>query len=345
LIIACPCALTLAAPITLGTAMGMLGRCGLYVKHPGVVLDLSQTDTVVFDKTGTLTAAGSRRILEASGLSDAGWARVRRLAAESIHPTSLAIAQASATYAGPRVVPGRPQHVREIVGHGLCGTVDGHRVAIGGTTFIAAETSETPVGPDDATFVASGSERGWIRFGTELRPGIETAVQTLAATGQVHLLSGDYARDRKTWKRLFGANPHFRQLPEDKLARVAHARAQGRHVLMVGDGLNDAGALAAANVGMAVSDETARMTPGCDAIVSGDRLAALPAFLRYARRARRVVAICFAVSVLYNAIGLTLALAGALTPLAAAILMPVSSVPIIAISAGAMRWSARELPA
>lgn len=345
LIIACPCALTLAAPITLGTAMGLLGRAGLYLKHPGVVFDLSRTDTVVFDKTGTLTAAGSRRVVESSGLSDAGWARVRRLAAESIHPTSVAIARASTAYAGPRVVPGRPQNVREIVGHGLCGTVDGQRVAIGSTMLIAAETSGTPVGPADATFVASGTERGWVRLETALRPGIEAAVRTLAATGQVHLLSGDHAREHRKWKRLFGANTHFRQMPEDKLARIERARAEGRHVLMVGDGLNDAGAFAAADVGMAVSDETARMTPACDAIVSGDRLSALPAFLRYARHARLVVAICFAVSVLYNAIGLTLALAGALTPLAAAILMPVSSLTVIAISAGAMRWAARELPA
>jgi Cu+-exporting ATPase len=345
LIIACPCALTLAAPITLGTAMGVLGRSGLYLKHPGVVLDLSRTDTVVFDKTGTLTAAGSRRIVETSGMSDAAWERVRRLAAESIHPTSRAIARASSRYAGPRVVPGRPQNVREVVGHGLCGTVDGQRVAIGGTTFIAAETSEVPVGPDDATFVVSGRERGWIRLATELRPGMEAAIRTLAATHHIQLLSGDHARERKTWSRLFGGNAHFRQLPEDKLARIERARDAGRHVLMIGDGLNDAGALAAADVGMAVSDESARMTPGCDAIISGERLDALPAFLRFARRGRQVVAICFAVSVVYNAIGLALALAGALTPLAAAVLMPVSSLTVIAISAGAMRWAARELPA
>ncbi len=345
LIIACPCALTLAAPITLGTAMGLLGRAGLYLKHPGVALDLSRIDTVVFDKTGTLTVAGSRRIAEAFGLSEGGWARVRRLAAESIHPTSLALAQASPTYTRLRVVPGRPQNVREVVGHGLCGTVDGERVAIGSRTFIAAETSQMPVGPDDATFVASGSERGWIRLETKLRSGIEAAIRTLAETNQLHLLSGDHGGRRTQWARLFGANARFRQLPDDKLACIELARAGGRHVLMVGDGLNDAGALAAADVGMAVSDQTARITPACDAIISGDRLAALPAFLRYARRARRVVTICFAISVAYNAIGLTLALAGALTPLAAAILMPVSSLTIVAISSGAMRWPARWLPA
>ena len=112
---------------------------------------------------------------------------------------------------------------------------------------------------------------------------------------------------------------------------------------MVGDGLNDAGALAAADVGMAVSDETACMAPACDAVIDGRRLADLPIFLRYARRARQVVALCFMVSIAYNAVGLSLALIGALTPLAAAILMPVSSLSVVAISAGAMRWSAKRM--
>jgi Cu+-exporting ATPase len=112
---------------------------------------------------------------------------------------------------------------------------------------------------------------------------------------------------------------------------------------MIGDGLNDAGALAAADVGMAVSDATACMTPVCDVVISGERLADLPAFLAYTRRARHVVTICFAVSAVYNALGLTLALAGGLTPLASAILMPTSSLTVVGISAGAMRWSARRM--
>ena len=95
LIVACPCALTLSAPITLGTAMGVLGRRGLYLKQPAVALDLSRIDTVVFDKTGTLTAGGDRTVVERHGLSDRGWALVRRLALESVHPVSRAIARAT----------------------------------------------------------------------------------------------------------------------------------------------------------------------------------------------------------------------------------------------------------
>jgi Cu+-exporting ATPase len=114
-------------------------------------------------------------------------------------------------------------------------------------------------------------------------------------------------------------------------------------VLMIGDGLNDAGALAAADVGMAVSDETACVVPACDAVIRGDRLAQLPGFLRYARRARQVIVFCGIVSIFYNAIGLSLALAGLLTPLATAVLMPLSSLTIIGLSVGGAHWFAREL--
>ena len=235
--------------------------------------------------------------------------------------------------------------VREDVGRGITGTVAGQRVAIGTAGFVAAQSGRRVLGPADVTFIAAGAEWGWIRMSPAARAGIERAAATLSAAHELCLLSGDHDGERSRWQGLFGRRMHFRQTPDDKLAFITGAQARGRHVLMVGDGLNDAGALAAADVGMAVSDATACMTPACDAVISGQRLADLPAFLTYARRAKQVVIACFIVSVVYNAVGLALALAGALTPLVAAILMPVSSMTVVAISSGAMRWFARTLPA
>jgi Cu+-exporting ATPase len=243
----------------------------------------------------------------------------------------------------PFAAAGRANGVFEIAGQGVRGMVAGIPVAIGSALFIASQTGAAPAGPEDATFVIAGDEQGWVRVASAVRPGVETAAQTLAGAHELHLLSGDHHTERTRWQRLFGRHMLFRQSPEDKLSFIHAARERGRRVLMVGDGLNDAGALAAADVGIAVSDETACMAPACDAVIDGRRLADLPAFLRYARRARQVVQLCFLISIVYNAIGLTLALAGALTPLAAAILMPVSSLTVVGVSSGAMRWSARRM--
>jgi Cu+-exporting ATPase len=338
LIVACPCALTLSAPLALGTAMGQLGTRGLYLKQPAVALDLSRIDMVVFDKTGTLTGGNGQRSIEGGGLSDQGWRLVCRLAQESVHPVSRAIAQkAVATDDLPR-----PAHVREMPGQGISGIVGGEAVAIGSAAFIAKCTGR-PTAADDRTYLVAGSERGWVRLSSPARPGIEEATAALGSDHDIYILSGDRDAEWTRWLPLFGPRMRFQQSPDDKLAFVRKARAEGRRVLMAGDGLNDAGALAAADVGLAVSDDTSCIVPACDGVIAGDRLTDLPAFLRYARRARAVVIACVAVSVAYNAIGLTLALSGRLTPLASAVLMPVSSITVIGLSAGLMRWSARRI--
>jgi Cu+-exporting ATPase len=233
--------------------------------------------------------------------------------------------------------------VAEVAGRGVRGVVGGETVAIGSSAFIESITGAIPFGPEGATFVVAGRSHGWVRVTSAPRPGVEDAARSLSEAHDVYLLSGDHHGEQSRWERLFGSRMWFRQSPDDKLSFVRGARRDGRRVLMVGDGLNDAGALAAADVGMAVSDQTACMAPACDAVIDGRRLAELPVFLRFARRARQVVVVCFVVSIAYNAIGLSLALAGALTPLAAAILMPVSSLTIAGISSGAMRWSARRM--
>jgi Cu+-exporting ATPase len=342
LIIACPCALTLSAPITLGTAMGLLGTRGFYLKNPAVAFDLSRIDVIAFDKTGTLTAGLEQAVVEAREMSRAAWALVRALAWHSVHPVSRAIA-ASPIGDGFRAGAMRVTEMTEVPGQGISGKVDGIAVAIGTEEFVGSRNAPHADAHTARTHVIAGDECGWVRLSPATRRGVEAAARALAATHDVCLLSGDHDVERARWADVFGTRMRFRQTPQDKLAFVADARREGRHVLMVGDGLNDSGALAAADVGIAVSDETACIVPACDAVIAGNRLADLPAFLRYASRARSVVVGCFIVSVAYNAVGLTLALQGALTPLASAILMPLSSLTIVGLSSGAMRWSARRM--
>ena len=333
LIIACPCALTLAAPIATGTAMTVLGRAGLYLKHASVVMDLARTDTIVFDKTGTLTTTGGADAgAEPPPLDPASWRLVQALASHSIHPISRALA-------GPTVAGMPVENVREEPGLGVSGLVNGHRVAIGSAAFVAAEMGHAIDNAAGATWAAvDGARPQPLRVGADLRPGAEAAVASLARDLEAWLLSGDRVPDASSlWPSLFGDRVWFRQSPEDKLAVVTSLRDAGRRVLMVGDGLNDAGALAAAHAGIAVSDDTACLVPACDAVLQGARVADMPALLRYARRTPAVIAFCFAVSVIYNVVGVGLALAGALTPLAAAILMPVSSMTIVGLATGLMR--------
>jgi Cu+-exporting ATPase len=339
LIIACPCALTLAAPLTFGTAMEQLASRGFYLRNSAVVLDLSRVDALAFDKTGTLTSAVQGMHAEPDGLTEEAWQLVRRLAAESTHPVSRAIASG-------RLAEGRLQWCRETPGLGLRGAIDGHDVMLGSPSFVAREIGAIVRTAADGPVVAIDRRvAGSVRLSTLPRPGVAAAVRELGGTHEIDLLSGDEPREASRWRAWFGQRVAFGQSPDDKLATIRARQAAGRRVAMIGDGLNDAGALAAADVGIAVSDETACMVPACDAVLHGARVASLPAFLRYARTARRVVIACFVVSMIYNALGLALALQGALTPLLTAVLMPVSSLTVIAMSVGAMRWYARELGA
>jgi Cu+-exporting ATPase len=198
--------------------------------------------------------------------------------------------------------------------------------------------------PDDddgrVQVAIDGTRCGRIRAWAPERPGVQAAAAALAVGHAVVLLSGDHDHEAERWRPVFGTQMSFRQSPDDKLALVRGWQAGGGHVLMIGDGLNDAGALGAADVGVAVSDESACVVPACDAVIHGDRLADLPAFIAYARRARQVIVAAVLISLGYNVVGVSFALGGVLTPLATAILMPLSSLTVIALSVGAMRWSA-----
>jgi len=329
LIIACPCALTLAAPITLGTALAKLGEAGVYLKDGAVTLDLSRVDTVAFDKTGTLTTADAAAAVDLDGLSNEDWALVRRLAAESIHPVSRALA-------GRGPVQGIVRDVLETPGRGIRGVVDDADVRLGDASFVTNGEASRKKG--NRTYASVSGRVGSFRLETPERAGMTAAAREVAASHEAWLLSGDHDADALRWQPAFGARMRFRQTPEDKLAVVQGRQAAGRHVLMIGDGLNDAGALAAADVGLAVSDDTACLVPACDGVIRGDRLTLLPEVLRYARRARHAILLSFCVSVLYNVLGLWLALTGQLTPLATAILMPVSSLTVVGVGVGVMRW-------
>jgi Cu+-exporting ATPase len=313
--------------------MGVLGRRGWYLKDPAVLLDLARIDTILFDKTGTLTTSAPG--IRVDGLDVARWRLVRRLAMESVHPVSRAIADGGETAALRYMAVSA---LREVPHAGISGLIDGHRVAIGQSWFVSGRADAGPRDAGSVTWASVDGDIGRVSIASATRPGVTSMLSTLAGRFQLWLASGDHDGSARQWHPWFGDRLRFRQTPEDKLTIVRTRQAAGHHVLVVGDGLNDAAALTTADVGLAVSDDTACVVPACHAIVRGAELVNLAVWIGYARRARRVVALCFAVSIVYNVAGLWLALAGLLTPLATAILMPVSSLTVIGLSVGLMRW-------
>ncbi len=337
LIVACPCALALSAPFALGAALRLLARRRVFVKNTDTLEALARTDTIVFDKTGTLTHARPFAQFDGNPLSDADEAAVRAVAAQSTHPISRAIAGAK-----PPTSP--VIDFEEVEGLGVRGCANGRAVVIGSSAWLAQNgiTGAPPPPSGAAALAINGVYRG--RFSAVAGPRTDVAAlaRTLAARFRLALLSGDRDAERTRYAEWLGADAElrFRQSPADKLEAIRSWQAKGRRIAMIGDGLNDAGALRQADVGIAVTERASTFSPASDVILEADRLKQLPDLLRFSRAMLRVVYASFVISLCYNATGLTFAATGRLSPLVSAILMPLSSFTIISFALLGARWAA-----
>lgn len=346
LIVACPCALALSAPFTFGAVTRMLARNGVHLKSSGVIEAMADVDAVTFDKTGTLTSAdgGSIRFI-GEPLSEHETGVLFSLARHSVHPHAVKLAD--------RLGQGRfPMPVSsflEEAGCGIEGRVDGREVWIGSRKWLksrGAPVAAEESGDRTASHVAiDGAYRGTFVFGNTYRNDLRGAIEALAPRCELSLLTGDNPGERPRLESLFGpaASLRFNQSPHDKLAAVQEQQARGRKVMMVGDGLNDAGALRASDVGVAVTEEVGAFSPASDAIVDAAQVANLHNVLCYSRNAILIVRLSFAISLLYNVVGVTFAATGNLSPLLSAILMPVSSITVVAFASLSGVWAARRL--
>ncbi|MBX3102584.1 MAG: heavy metal translocating P-type ATPase [Bacteroidetes bacterium] len=341
LVVACPCALAISTPFVFGHITRILGRNGLYLKHSAVVERLALVDTVVFDKTGTLTKPQARqlRFTASEGvMTDEMLGAVAAVAKQSTHPLSRMIASQLKGYRTHA-----PEMVQEVPGKGVAGVVLGKEVLLGRADF-ARPAGVVPVSEGSCVHVAiDGAYKGSFELEPEYREGIALLhpAQTRLDT---HILSGDAAAEEMVLRKWFGPVPmHFKQTPEDKLAYVEALLRARRQVGMLGDGLNDAGALRAASVGIAVSDNAAMFTPAADAILEGKAMARLPRMLKMAKASLGIVQACTVLSLLYNCVGVFFAVQGELSPILAAVLMPASSIAVVTLSTVLSYRKARQL--
>ncbi len=338
LIIACPCALALAAPFACGTAILQLGRRAIHLKNSLVIERLAQISTVVFDKTGTLTSTRQQRsTYQGTPLSFDESNAVATLAQQSPHPYSQQIAASLSTADTDLAV----ETFAEQAGAGVRGQVQGRTIVYGSLAWLDTHgISGLPPAPNpQASLVAlaiNGQFRGYFVLSADYRSALPTMISELGQRFQLLVASGDTPRDESRLRGLFGKNAqfNFQQSPYDKQHLIAERQEQNEHVLFIGDGLNDAGALRTADVGLAVLEDQSQFTPASDGILPANALGQLPQVLRFARGTVTVIWLSFAAAFAYNAIGITLAATGQLSPLAAAILMPISSLTITLLSTG-----------
>ena len=332
LIVACPCSLLLSATFTYGNMMRIFGRHSFYLKNAGVIEALASADTIVFDKTGTLTEAENADVRYIGAvLKKEESAKLRKAFLESSHPLSRVLAG--------HLTNGKDNYTteefQENIGAGIAAHISGSRIRAGSESFLKNEkiTPEKQKATASQVFISIDDDiKGRFEITNKFRPGVEEEIAALAKAGySLHLLSGDNAAEKNKLASIFGSKAavQFLQSPSQKLEYIKALQQQGKKVIMLGDGLNDAGALMQADAGIAVNENSAQFTPACDAIISGDHVSSISKILHYAKAGKRIVAASFILSILYNVAGLSFATTANLSPVVAAILMPVSSISII----------------
>lgn len=318
LIITCPCALALAVPAVQVVASGRLYRDGVLVKSGDALERMANIDTIVFDKTGTLTE-GRPRLVDAGEISSEALDLAARLARTSRHPLSRAVADA----AGMGETADR---VTETPGGGLQGQVDGVSVRFGSARWLGLESGADP--HSEAWLWVDGQEPVRFRFEDQLRAEARRTVKAFKQRGcRVILLSGDRKIPVDHIAGQLGIELAFSELkPQDKIAKLQDMKADGLKVCMVGDGINDAPALAAADVSISMASAAEISQAASDFVLQGDRLDKAVTAAIVSRGAKSRVMENFGLAVVYNMIAVPLAVGGFVTPLIAAIAMSASSI-------------------
>ncbi|OCX53881.1 ATPase [Mucilaginibacter sp. PPCGB 2223] len=337
LIVACPCALALSTPFTMSAALSIFDKNLFYLKNTAVVEQMAGINTLVFDKTGTITASDDTEIKQELALTDRQRQLVYSACINSAHPLSMMVCR---ELKGTKRL--ETSTYLEIPGKGILATIDGDELRIGNSKLVFGQPGEA----GDVTKVhLMINERylGYFALEHRYRPGLDV-LPGLGKDYDTYLLSGDKDYERNRLKSFFSVEDKmlFNSSPQDKLDFIDKLQTGGGCVMMFGDGLNDSGALKQSNLGVAVTDNVNNFTPGSDAILDGRSFDKLPSFLRFSKDTVNIIHISFLISLTYNLIGLSYAVTGNLSPLIAAILMPLSTATIISFTSIATHFMAKK---
>ncbi|WP_417363645.1 heavy metal translocating P-type ATPase [Galbibacter sp.] len=340
LIIACPCALALAEPFTLGNLLRIYGKRGFYLKDGQVINRMAEINSIIFDKTGTITANDQSKIhYHGMELNTHEKALLKSTLRGSNHPLSRQLYHML-----------RSQNIltmddfKETAGKGIEATFANDTVKIGSASFLNQQSS-SGVENTSVHISTNNNYKGKFVVFNKYREGVFELFKNLSKHYEIAILSGDNAQEANNLSKRTPSETKmfFNQKPEDKHHYIKQHQQGGSKILMIGDGLNDAGALKESHVGIAVSENVNVFSPACDSILDASRLKDIDQYLRLSKKGVQIIHLSFVISFLYNVIGLSFAVTGNLSPVVAAILMPLSSISIVAFTTLSTYFVSRNL--
>lgn len=336
LIVACPCALALSSPFALGNMLRIFGRNGLYFKNTHALESMAHINHIVFDKTGTLTESNHYEVnYEGRDLSSSEKNILHAAARQSRHPYSRAVA----SWCGNAVAV--QLHFEEHTGKGISASAGEARIRLGSAEWLGLQKPLR----EKAVYLEINHEiAGVFRIEQVYRPTASETLKVLGKEQRLSVISGDDASEMERIQQLYPAfgEIRFKASPEDKLNSIQAMQEKGDHVMMLGDGLNDSGALMQSELGLVLADDVNNFTPSAKGILAADQFSRLPVFFKLSRKTIGVIQVSFVISLMYNLAGLTWALSGNLSPVFAAILMPLSSVTVVGFNTIATHWLAKK---
>jgi Cu+-exporting ATPase len=339
LIIACPCALALSAPFAFGNMLRIFGYRKFYLKNAETIENMAKVDTIIFDKTGTITSNDSSKIIyEGIPLSSLELQLIKTVIRASNHPLNRSLYN----FIEESCLTEKLDFFKEILGNGIKAKFKSNIIKLGAANFVGV--SQKAVNETVIYISFNGELKGKFKFSNTYRKDTKKVFEALSKKYKLIILSGDNEGEKEVLNKMLpkGTQFKFNQKPEDKLTFIRKLQQKGAHVLMLGDGLNDAGALAQSDVGISISENINVFSPACDGILDANLFNKIPKFLTLALKTVSIIKISFVFSFLYNTIGMYFALSGQLTPIVAAILMPASSISIVIFVTVLTNWISKK---